>query len=123
MKERLMKIDGDKLKGILKRRMLKFKDVGEALGYTSNFISTSCARGSIAIPAMKGLELLYGIKYEDIKPVVVVKQEEDKEVKSGITENIVHLALTDTEVSKLYNIMYHACYKAFCDALDEDDKS
>ena len=123
MNERLMKIDGDKLKGILKRKKLQFKIVSEALGYTANFISTSCARGSIAVPAMRGLELLYGIKYEDIKPVVVVKQEDDKKIKSDITESIVHLTLTDTEISKLYNVMYHACYKAFCDALDEDDKS
>lgn len=61
-------IDGEKLLKEIEKRGLSKGEVAAAVGKSHSYINTCVADKSIAPPVMKLLDLLYNIKYEDIKP-------------------------------------------------------
>ena len=61
-------IDGEKLLKEIEKRGLTKGEVAAEVGKSSSYINTCVADKSIAPPVMKLLDLLYNIKYEDIKP-------------------------------------------------------
>lgn len=61
-------IDGEKLLKEIEKRGLTKGEVAAEVGKSSSYINTCVADRSIAPPVMKLLDLLYNIKYEDIKP-------------------------------------------------------
>lgn len=61
-------IDGEKLLKEIEKRGLTKSEVAAEVGKSSSYINTCVADKSIAPPVMKLLDLLYNIKYEDIKP-------------------------------------------------------
>lgn len=61
-------IDGEKLLKEIEKRGLTKSEVAAEVGKSSSYINKCVADRSIAPPVMKLLDLLYNIKYEDIKP-------------------------------------------------------
>ena len=61
-------IDGEKLLKEIEKRGLTKGEVAAEVGKSSSYINTCVADKSIAPPVMKLLDLLYNIKYDDIKP-------------------------------------------------------
>ena len=61
-------IDGEKLLKEIEKRGLTKSEVATAVGKSHSYINTCVTDKSIAPPVMKLLDLLYNIKYEDIKP-------------------------------------------------------
>ena len=61
-------IDGEKLLKEIEKRGLTKSEVSAEVGKSYSYINKCIADKSIAPPVMKLLDLLYDIKYEDIKP-------------------------------------------------------
>lgn len=81
MAEKMLKIDGAKLKSVLKDKKLVMKTVSNDLGYESSYMSICCKTNRISRAASKLLDVVY-----DIKPIeyqykedVVAKQDKKME--------------------------------------------
>lgn len=61
-------IDGYLLENELKIRCITKWDASLKLGYSHSYLSGCCVNGEISERAMKLLDALLGIKYEDIEP-------------------------------------------------------
>lgn len=103
---KLVKINSIKLRNILYERKLDMKVVSEEIGYEQSFISKCISRGSLSNTAIKGLELRYGIHYDDIK----AEEPKPQRVEPPAQQEIVNVEAIDYQ--KLFAVVYQAFKKA-----------
>lgn len=70
-------IDGKKLEGEILTRKLTKVQASEKIGYSHAYLANCGSQGFISPKAMKLLEVVLGIKYEDIKPEKRVEQQDN----------------------------------------------
>lgn len=101
-------IDGEKLLKEIEKRGLTKGEVAAEVGKSSSYINTCVADKSIAPPVMKLLDLLYNIKYEDIKP----------DSTGGGTDGTASGA-AGLDMDELRKVIYQECRRAIEEALNE----
>lgn len=87
MAEKMLKIDGAKLKSVLKNKKLIMKDVSKDLGYESTYMSVCCKTNKISRSASRVLDVVYGIKpieYEHKEDPVAVQDKKIAEIEKCI---------------------------------------
>lgn len=95
------------MKEIEKRGLTK-GEVAAEVGKSHSYINTCVAEKSIAPPVMKLLDLLYNIKYEDIKP----------DSTGGGTDGTASGA-AGLDMDKLREVIYQECRRAIEEVLSE----
>lgn len=63
-------IDGRRLEAEIFKRNLNKVQASEKIGYSHSYLATCGSQGFISLKALKLLEVVLGISYEDIKPEV-----------------------------------------------------
>lgn len=92
-------INTEKFKQICKDRSILYADIARKIGYASNSISSAIDAKYMTGVMIKGLENVYGIKYEDyayIPEKPVEKSAEQPEEKAGTATVLPESALYDT---------------------------
>ena len=92
-------ISTSKFRKIVDEKGLNFKQIGEKLGYMSNSISSAINAGYMTSIMIKGLDNVYGIKYEEyayIPEKTVEQPAEPPEEKPAQQTMIPDSALYDT---------------------------
>lgn len=87
MAEKMLKIDGAKLKSIIKDKKLIMKNVSKDLGYESSYMSICCKTNKISRSASRVLDVVYGIKpieYEYKKDPIAVQDKKIAELEKCI---------------------------------------
>ena len=99
-------IDGERLKNELDKIDKYNSEIARDCGYNPSYFSTCVHYNTMARPCMKMLTLLYGISYDDIKPIES-ETEESKEKDELLEQKIQNLT-----VNRLYALIYTAVYDA-----------
>lgn len=99
-------IDGQRLKNELDKIDKYNTEIARDCGYNPSYFSTCMYYNTMARPCMKMLTMLYGISYDDIKPIES-ETEESKE-----KEELLEQKIQDLTVDRLYALIYTAVYDA-----------
>lgn len=99
-------IDGAKLRNELEKIDKYNSEIARECGYNSSYLSTCMRDNTMARPCMKMLTMLYGISYDDIKPIKS-EIEESKE-----KDELLEQKIQDLTVDRLYALIYTAVYDA-----------
>jgi len=108
---RMVKIDGDKLYTIFKKRGLVISEICKTLGVNVGYFANARKRGTLSELSVNALESMYNIKKEDI----VIDDNVSYNVGNVQTTNI----LTEEWKDELYKVIYSAVYHAVHTALNE----
>lgn len=109
-----IKIDGEKLKLLLRANGLTQREASERIGNGGSFISSACRYGTMSLKAALAIEAILGIKRSDFEiadPEITEKPEP--------TENASNLPSDSIDYDKLYRTIYTAVYNATKDAWKE----
>ena len=105
MAEKMLKIDGLKLKKALKTKKLTMKDVSNELGYESSYVSICCKTDKISRSAAKLLEVLYDIKLSDYEYAAYLPDNEAIARLTTVENTITHIEEQQQAIlSKLVNM-------------------
>ena len=99
-------IDGERLKNELNKIDKYNSEIARECGYNPSYFSTCAYYNTMARPCMKMLTLLYGISYDDIKPIKS-ETEESKE-----KDELLEQKIQDLTADRLYALIYTAVYDA-----------
>ena len=99
-------IDGERLRNELDKIDKYNSEIARECGYNPSYFSTCAHYNTMARPCMKMLTMLYGISYDDIKPIES-ETEESKE-----KEELLEQKIQDLTVDRLYALIYTAVYDA-----------
>lgn len=97
-------IDGERLKNELDKIDKYNSEIARECGYNPSYFSTCAHYNTMARPCMKMLTMLYGISYDDIKPI------ESEELKEK--EELLEQKIQDLTADRLYALIYTAVYDA-----------
>lgn len=99
-------IDGERLKNELDKIDKYNSEIARECGYNPSYFSTCAHYNTMARPCMKMLTMLYGISYDDIKPI------EGESVKDNEHEELLEQKVQDLTADRLYALIYTAVYDA-----------
>ena len=137
-------ISAEKFKTICREKNILYSDISRAIGYASNSISSALNAGYMNGVMIKGIENMFGIKYEEyayIPPVEEkpeekpVEQPEEKPVKMDMTrdnplydtiKNAVIDGIMEALAGNMKNLrgmVYTAVYAAINEAKAETKKA
>ena len=105
----MLNIDGKKLNDEIKKRNLSVGEVEAAIGRSRSFLSKAVKSGRLKEGDVKLLDLIYNIKYDNIKP-------DKNELKKAMPEIKIE-GITKDELS---NLIYKAVYSAVIHAWEND---
>ena len=88
---KMLAIDSEKLRNTIKQINLNAVDVSRKLGFSDNYISKCCSRGAIKESSANMLDIVYGIKYDDIKPDPVIVPEPETEKTCNENDQLVDI--------------------------------
>lgn len=97
-------IDGERLKNELDKIDKYNSEIARECGYNPSYFSTCAHYNTMARPCMKMLTMLYGISYDDIKPIESEKSKENDE--------LLEQKIQDLTADRLYALIYTAVYDA-----------
>ncbi len=107
-------INGDKLRKLIEDRKLTNRQVSADIGYSSWYISNCISRGYIGTPAIKLLEKLYNIKYDDYK--IEEPEIEEEPVVETETETVNQIPFDYDKLREtIYDAVYWAVKKAWAE--------
>lgn len=117
MASNLICVDEKKLRKILKDRGLQLDIVSQEIGFDKSFMAKSLSRGSFSRNALRGLDMRYGIHYDDIKPEEPKQEPEQMElqVQQDQQENV---KIEPIDYQKLFAVVYQAFKKALSERGD-----
>lgn len=101
---RMLHIDGEKLRRELDKRGLLQTEASRGVGCCDSYISVCIKTNGIARQTAKVLEVVYGIKTEDILP--------DTEVKTA-NRGCDETPADNTDSNELYDVIFKAIKDAF----------
>lgn len=99
-------IDGERLRNELDKIDKYNSEIARECGYNRSYLSTCARYNTMARPCMKMLTMLYGISYDDIKPI----ESETEESKEN--EELLEQKAQDLTADRLYALIYTAVYDA-----------
>ena len=99
-------IDGERLKNELDKIDKYNSEIARECGYNPSYFSTCVHYNTMGRPCMKMLTLLYGISYDDIKPI----ESETEELKEK--DELLEQKVQDLTADRLYALIYTAVYDA-----------
>lgn len=99
-------IDGERLKNELDKIDKYNSEIARECGYNPSYFSTCMYYNTISRPCMKMLTLLYGISYDDIKPI------ESETEESNENDELLEQKVQDLTADRLYALIYTAVYDA-----------
>lgn len=97
-------IDGERLRNELDKIDKYNSEIARDCGYNPSYFSTCMYYNTMARPCMKMLTMLYGISYDDIKPIESEKSKENDE--------LLEQKVQDLTADRLYALIYTAVYDA-----------
>lgn len=99
-------IDGERLRNELDKIDKYNSEIARECGYNPSYFSTCAHYNTMARPCMKMLTMLYGISYDDIKPI------EGEPVKDNEHEELLEQKVQELTPDRLYALIYTAVYDA-----------
>lgn len=99
-------IDGERLRNELDKIEKYNSEIARECGYNPSYFSSCMHYNTMARPCVKMLTMLYGISYDDIKPIN--SENEDSKEKEELLEQKVQELTPD----RLYALIYTAVYDA-----------
>lgn len=99
-------IDGERLRNELDKIDKYNSEIARECGYNPSYFSTCAHYNTMARPCMKMLTMLYGISYDDIKPI------ENETEESKENDELLEQKAQDLTVDRLYALIYTAVYDA-----------
>ena len=107
-------IDSAALRGIIVSRGWNLSTFSESLGYNKSYLSHALSAGWLSMPAVKMLEAMYGIKYEDY--AYKEKEKENNKQEAEVKEENMPAGL---DYGVLYEVINKAVYEAVKKAWSE----
>lgn len=99
-------IDGERLRNELDKIDKYNSEIARECGYNPSYFSTCAYYNTMARPCMKMLTMLYGISYDDIKPI----KSETEELKEK--DELLKQKVQDLTADRLYALIYAVVYDA-----------
>ncbi|MBO6272854.1 helix-turn-helix transcriptional regulator [bacterium] len=106
-------IDSEKLQEAIKKRGLTPREVSVEIGMGAGYISKACTKGKLPKTSMIALEQLFNIKEDEIKFI--------EEIQPPVITEIMKAEapiVNQFDKEELFDIIYHATYKAMKEALE-----
>ena len=105
-------VDYEKLKALFIRRGLKLESVSIEMGHTGHFLSHSKETGHLSNAALKMLDMMYNVKYDEIKPDEPASDstilEPVRESKPDFDYDILQMTIMDAVMLANKNTDYNA---------------
>lgn len=119
--QRLSPINGKNLREQLKSKGITIKEFAEMCGASPSAARYWLNANVMPRMAVAGIRNVYGIKYEDIKPVIteIPERPPKQEEKGEPTHHAQDVALSSEERAALYDLIFKAVYEGVKKALNE----
>ena len=124
-------VDYKKLEAVFSNRGLDLTKVAIEIGHTKNFLRHSRGTGHLSNAALKTLELMYNIRYDDLKPdepepeqttlepVIESKPDIDYDTLLMTIKNAVMLANKNTDYNALREMLAYAVETAIRNVIND----
>jgi IS30 family transposase len=119
--QKLIPIDGEKLKIEILKKGLSFKQIDEEVGFAHGYVSRTTKRNSITRGFIKMLEKMYDIPFSDYEPEKSKQQEDQPAVDAETIKPETHIIHDIINLSELKHVIYEAVYQAVLDAWQDDE--
>jgi transcriptional regulator with XRE-family HTH domain len=122
---RLLPLDGEKLRYTLREKGISQRGIAEQVGVGRKTVAYWLNTNYIPRIAMTGITNLYGIQYEDVKPESkekpkkVTEENKKQEEKDRPTHHAQEVTLSNEDSAALYDLIFKAVYEGVKKALNE----